>query len=768
MSYLRFILRAHKASPALQYSRIQILRCSLSPRMTSTLAIASSSQNVTLPDIPELYDPNFLNVLIPPTDTGRHQTTHAETPATPKNPMIDALQSTSHHTFTENLAPTYDSTLSPTLDAFQCLASYTSADDFNKYLENAWAEDPELTLRIIWNIRSIHDGKGDKETFYKAFGWLYDNHPRTAISNLHLLVEPVCTTPKGKNKQGCSHGYWKDLLNIVALATVDELGVVSRPSRFLHAERMKYKYGRELRQYQKDDGNAAARVQVSLRKAAEEQAAAKEKRIAVGAQRYENLVAKLAQPKYRALYIAVARLFSEALVRDLHILDELDALDPNANRISLLKQLSLAGKWAPTPHGAHDRHTNIATAISLLLRHAQTPSRFPSALDTPLEPQESATILRSFYQRWILTRLRSITLLPEPLMSANRWTDIKYNRVSSVCMKNNTVHFYKHDPDGFEKYLISVESGRKSISGATLFPHELVAQAVNLARDVEPRENGKFPALKEFRKGLALTKLRVVEAQWKTLIEKLRESGYIDNSVAICDVSGSMGSLYPGAKFSKKMKDIEPILPAVSLSLLLAYLAKPPFNSGFITFSAQPKYVQLDLSKPLYETVNTMVSSEWEMNTDFNAVFLKLLLPLAIKNKVAQEDMIKRLFVFSDMQFDACRGTSDDAADWATNHDAIEAAYREAGYEMPQIVYWDLGERGTVEVQSDRKGVALMNGFSPAMLKLFMGEVEEEPWESIEDDGETKKVTAEEEFNPLNVMKKALMKKSFDGLVVVD
>ena len=29
-----------------------------------------------------------------------------------------------------------------------------------------------------------------------AFGWLYDNHPRTAISNLHLLVEPVCVPDK--------------------------------------------------------------------------------------------------------------------------------------------------------------------------------------------------------------------------------------------------------------------------------------------------------------------------------------------------------------------------------------------------------------------------------------------------------------------------------------------------------------------------------------------------------------------------------------------
>jgi hypothetical protein len=45
-------------------------------------------------------------------------------------------------------------------------------------------------------------------------------------------------------------------------------------------------------------------------------------------------------------------------------------------------------------------------------------------------------------------------------------------------MKNNKDHFFKHDPEGFEKYLIDVESGKKKISGATLLPHELVAQAI--------------------------------------------------------------------------------------------------------------------------------------------------------------------------------------------------------------------------------------------------------------------------------------------------
>ncbi|KAF5374611.1 hypothetical protein D9615_008956 [Tricholomella constricta] len=731
--------------------------------MLSTLAAAQSCQTVTLPEIPELYDPNFLDVLIPARESSTRQSEPEPTlvAETPRNSMMEALKRTTHKTLTQNLAPTYDSTLSPTLDAFQSLASAFTAVEFNKYLEDAWAEDPDLTLRIIWNIRSIHDGKGDKELFYKAFGWLYNCHPRTAISNLRWLVEPVCTTPK--SNQGLAHGYWKDLLNIIALAAVDELHFIAHPSSFLHGYRQMYhNHWYHARKGGKSRDPAAC-IAASLAKDAESQEVARKTRAVVGAQRYDNLVKKLAQPKFRALYIAVARLFSDRLAKDLRILDELDALSPDADRVPLLKQISLAGKWAPTPMGAHDRHTNIATAISLLLRHAQAPSRYPSALDQPLEPIEAAIILRSFYQRWVLTRLRSVSAVPEPLMSANRWVEIKYNRVPSVCMKNNLEYFYQHDPSRFQEYLTSVEKGRKKISGATLFPHELVARAVALGAPVEADENHEFKSLKEFKRSLKTMQIRVVEAQWKTLIERLRESGSINNALAICDVSGSMGDLDYAARNCKKLKNIEPILPAISLSLVLAHLAKAPFTGGFITFSERPEFVQLDLTKPLHQMIETMSTSHWSMNTDLHAVFLKLLLPLAVKNKVPQEEMIKRLFIFSDMQFDECSGSSRDAATWATNHDVIERAYKEAGYEMPQIVYWDLAQFGTVEVQGDREGVALLNGLSPALLKVFMGESEEE-WEEVGMDGEVEK----EVFNPVAIMQKAVMRKSFDGLVVVD
>jgi len=180
-----------------------------------------------------------------------------------------------------------------------------------------------------------------------------------------------------------------------------------------------------------------------------------------------------------------------------------------------------------------------------------------------------------------------------------------------------------------------------------------------------------------------------------------------------------------------------------------------------------------------------MVQSRWGMNTDLHAVFVRLLLPLAVKHGVPREEMVKRLFVFSDMQFDAADGAGRDVGGWETSHDAIARVYAAAGYDVPEIVYWNLaGELQTVPVEAGRKGVALMSGFSPAMMKVFMGDGEEAA--GAEDDDEVldddtvmvdeqgEEIKAEpaaprmQEMTPLSVMMKAVGMASYNNLIVLD
>jgi hypothetical protein len=352
-------------------------------------------------------------------------------------------------------------------------------------------------------------------------------------------------------------------------------------------------------------------------------------------------------------------------------------------------------------------------------------------------------------------------------------------------MDKNKDHFFNHDPDRFVSYLTDVESGKKHISGATLLPHGLIMQAMACVRSSSvERTVSLYNAIEEHKLKLAETQVRVAEAQWATLLERLREAGELDNCIAVCDVSGSMGYIDYGYVESHR-SSVSPIWPAISLSLILARLAKPPFKDAFITFSVNPKMVVLDPegTVSLGETVMKMSQSEWALNTNFNAVFLDLLLPLAQKHGVPQDQMIQRIFVFTDMQFDASQAnmqfdvsqeTTPNAAEWDTNHDVIERAYKEAGYEMPEIVYWDLSTADrypgiTAPVTGERKGVALLNGYSPSLLKVFMGGEEEDEWEEVVQDEEgVTQVKAKKKFTPVEFMQMALGRKSFDGLVIVD
>lgn len=524
-----------------------------------------------------------------------------------------------------------------------------------------------------------------------------------------------------------------------------------------------------------DDGETkASRLAAHLHRQGEDRSSAKAKRALAATEHHDLLLDKLAKPAFRALFVAVARLFAEQLASDHAALKTIDALPDDISKAELTKTISLASKWAPTPGHSHDIRTNISTAISLLLYDAQVlQSQSASSYRDQALSKGDAHSLRASYQRWVLTPLRRISLIPEPLMSSNRWNEIRYTRVSSICMSINSEHFAVHDEDRFEKYLADVEKGKKKISGASLMPHELVAQAMALKRegghayydgDGDGDELTRKSKLEQVKKKIAESQLRVVETQWKALIQSLHEHGKLPNAIAVCDVSGSMGDI--GEKMNKKHPS--PIFPAVSLSLVLAQLAEPPFNNGFITFSQNPSFVQLDPTKGLAQAVSEMVRADWGMNTDLEAVSLKLILPLAVKNKINQEDMIKRIFIFSDMQFDQGCLTNSNPAEWATTHDAISKAYQDAGYQVPELVYWNLASGlRTVPVTSDKVGVALMNGFSPALLKVFMGEADADEWEKVSAEGDGETVVAEG-MTPEEMMRKAVQMKSYENLVVMD
>jgi hypothetical protein len=349
-----------------------------------------------------------------------------------------------------------------------------------------------------------------------------------------------------------------------------------------------------------------------------------------------------------------------------------------------------------------------------------------------------AHALRNFTRQRMISPLRKEMKLVERLTSLGLWGKVDYARVPSICMTNMTVHFFNHDQERFLEYLDDVSQGKKAISGAVIPPHELVARAANSGEIGRGKRNKCLP------KALELAKGKIVDGQWSALVERMRESGHLGNSIAVCDVSGSMGCIDQDEEDSRDEKE-SPIFMAVAFSLLLARLTSPPFADHFITFSDTPQLVKIDPKLTLIESVRVMEKADWSNNTNFRSVFLDLILPAAKKANLPPEEMVKRIFVFSDMEFDEAndrfgdyysyrsrRRRKDDC--WETDHEVIKKAFAKAGYEVPTIVYWNLNASpAPCPVLGNEPGVALMSGSGAGALKVFMDGAEVKEKEEVED-----------------------------------
>jgi len=78
--------------------------------------------------------------------------------------------------------------------------------------------------------------------------------------------------------------------------------------------------------------------------------------------------------------------------------------------------------------------------------------------------------------------------------------------------------------------------------------------------------------------------------------------------------------------------------------------------------------------------------------------------------------MPQKLIIVSDMQFDmACRSNK------RTNFEQIQKLYRKAGYEMPQLVFWNVNAiGGNVPMTTHDTGTCLVSGCSPSILKSVL------------------------------------------------
>jgi len=293
----------------------------------------------------------------------------------------------------------------------------------------------------------------------------------------------------------------------------------------------------------------------------------------------------------------------------------------------------------------------------------------------------------------------NLTNVVETAMCSGEWNAIDYGKIPSVAAARYQKAFWKNDETRYADYVESLKKGEAKINAGAVYPYDII-------------------------KSMNLGKSEVAAEQWKALPNYM-ENAENEMILPVVDVSGSMGALAGGNKNVTCM-DV-----AISLGLYISERNEGPFKDAFITFSGNPELQVLkgDLGARLIQ----LRKADWSMNTNLEATF-ELILNQAKIHSLKADEMPTKILILSDMEFDAATGGSrssywntEPTPKWTpTAQDMIEQMYKDAGYKMPQIVYWNIQSRnGGVPVSFDTKGTALVSGFSPAiMTSLLGGEIE--------------------------------------------
>jgi hypothetical protein len=269
----------------------------------------------------------------------------------------------------------------------------------------------------------------------------------------------------------------------------------------------------------------------------------------------------------------------------------------------------------------------------------------------------------------------------ETLMCKREWTAINYNHVPSKASHQYRGAYLKHDEDRYREWLGNLtkvdEKGKPlaKVNAGAIFPHDVIKPYFGYGNtDTDT----------------------LIEAQWKALPEYAPKGNKV---ISVCDVSGSMNGL--------------PLLVCLALGIYTAERNNGIFKNGFITFSERPA-LQILKGKTLRDKVNELHRAHWDMNTNLEAVF-ELLLTSAKRDNLSEEDMPDTILILSDMQFDACvRNKSNSAIDM------IKRMYSEAGYNVPNVIFWNLNTGSGIPVKYDTSGTAVVSGFSPSILKSII------------------------------------------------
>jgi len=320
--------------------------------------------------------------------------------------------------------------------------------------------------------------------------------------------------------------------------------------------------------------------------------------------------------------------------------------------------VSLLAKWLPSVN-AHNADT---------LRHAKILAK--------------ALGMRETEYRRTLTRLRAGIPILENKLRERDYSFAYEAQPSRAIMKYRRA-FLRHDGERYRRFLCRVANGESIMHTGTLYPYDIIR-----------------PALHNYMTGdMSEAERRSLNVTWNAQEDFTRG----ENALAVIDGSGSM---YGG--FGNPL----PAEVALSLGVYFAERCKGAFAGHFITFSSEPQLVEIQ-GKDIFEKIRHCAKFDEVANTNIEAVFA-LILSTAVQHELPQSELPATLYIISDMEFDECTENAE-----CTNFAAAKSAFAKQGYQLPNIVFWNVDSRSEQQpVAQNEQGAILVSGASPQIFAM--------------------------------------------------
>ncbi|CAB4293502.1 unnamed protein product [Prunus armeniaca] len=205
------------------------------------------------------------------------------------------------------------------------------------------------------------------------------------------------------------------------------------------------------------------------------------------------------------------------------------------------------------------------------------------------------------------------------------------------------------------------------------------------------------------------------EIQWKAMMENIYqgEENKFKNCLAVCNITYAMSAT--------SISEL-----TASLGILVSELSEEPAWKGKV-ITLGPLSDRLPLLHSIqgsdlmsrYDFVIRTCSNSYSQGVDFDQV-CDLILEVAVNNNLKAEQMIKKVFVFTNsVRFGGC------STSWKTLYEAKRSRFKEQGYgddTMPHILFWNIWDIAGFmhRVEEPHPGVTLLRGNSNTLIKSFL------------------------------------------------